>query len=79
MNTLKKMTVTTQWIVRDGELSELRRLYYQDGKEIENATVTIDATTFDSITDGTCQKMKDYFQDHSTFLAVTLMNIFLFI
>merc|ERR1711953_1224755 len=60
VNTLKPMTVTTRWIVENGELVEIGRIYYQEGKEIPQTMVEIDGSVFNTITDATCGKMRDY-------------------
>merc|ERR1719471_355073 len=60
VNTLKPMTVTTRWIVENGELKEIGRIYYQEGKEIPQTMVDIEGSVFNTITDATCLKMRDY-------------------
>jgi len=60
VNTLKPMTVTTRWIVENGELVEIGRIYYQEGKEIPQTMVEIEGSVFNTITDATCGKMRDY-------------------
>ncbi|KNE86508.1 hypothetical protein PSTG_20130, partial [Puccinia striiformis f. sp. tritici PST-78] len=49
VDTSKKMTVTTQFVTKDntdrGELSEIRRVYVQDGKVIQNEAVKIKGMT----------------------------------
>jgi len=68
VNTLKPVTVVTQFLTTDGtddgELSEMVRFYVQDGNVIESPSSTIlgpDDT--DSITDGFCQAQKRLFGD----------------
>lgn len=69
VNTLKPMTVTTRWKVQNGELAELERVYYQDGVEIPQAIVDIEGDVFSTITDATCQKMRNYWANkQATFL-----------
>merc|ERR1712142_609449 len=60
VNTLKPMTVTTRGIVENGELVEIGRIYYQEGKEIPQTMVEIEGSVFNTITDATCLKMRDY-------------------
>merc|ERR1739838_809237 len=60
VNTLKPMTVTTRWIVENGELVEIGRIYYQEGKEIPQTMADIEGSVFNTITDATCLKMRDY-------------------
>merc|ERR1711953_1055244 len=65
----KPMTVTTRWIVENGELVEIGRIYYQEGKEIPQTMVEIDGSVFNTITDATCGKMRDYWANkQATFL-----------
>jgi len=64
----KKMTVVTQFITDDGtdtgELVEIRRIYVQDGKVIENSiTNQPGMQAWDSINDGMCAEQKVVFQD----------------
>jgi cellulase len=58
VDTNRKFTVTTQFVTSngraDGELTEIRRLYVQDGVVIQNHAVTAGGATYDSITDGFC-------------------------
>merc|ERR1711902_403875 len=68
VNTLKPMTVVTQFLTTDGtdtgDLSEIRRFYVQDGEIIDSPSSTIlgpDDT--DSITDDFCDAKKDIFGD----------------
>lgn len=69
VNTLKPMTVTTRWKVANGELVELERVYYQDGVEIPQTMVDVEGTVFNTITDATCTKMRDYWANkQATFL-----------
>jgi len=65
----KKMTVVTQFITDDGtdsgELVEIRRLYVQDGKVIENSVTNQPGMEdWDSITDAMCAEQKVVFQDY---------------
>merc|ERR1712137_734937 len=68
VDTTKPMTVVTQFVTADGtdsgDLSEIRRFYVQDGKEIPNSRATIlgpDAGS--SITDDLCAAQKKEFGD----------------
>merc|ERR1712174_61614 len=68
VNTLKTMTVVTQFLTTDGtdsgDLSEIRRFYVQDGKVIHSPSSTIlGADDSDSITDAFCDAKKDLFGD----------------
>merc|ERR1719288_270110 len=68
VNTLKPMTVVTQFLTTDGtdsgDLSEIRRFYVQDGEIIYSPSSTIlGADDSDSITDGFCDAKKDLFGD----------------
>merc|ERR1711953_1016315 len=47
-------------IVENGELVEIGRIYYQEGKEIPQTMVEIEGSVFNTITDATCLKMRDY-------------------
>merc|ERR1712214_182017 len=72
VNTLKPMTVVTQFLTTDGtdtgDLSEIRRFYVQDGEVIHSPSSTIlgpDDT--DVITDDFCDAKKDLFGDEKHF------------
>ncbi|KAG8722496.1 Exoglucanase 1 [Ceratobasidium sp. 395] len=70
----QKMTVVTQFITADGtatgELSEIRRIYVQGGKVIQNSKIQIAGLDeFDSITPGFCAAQKTAFADNDTFTA----------
>jgi cellulose 1,4-beta-cellobiosidase len=70
----KKMTVVTQFITADGtasgELSEIRRIYVQDGKVIQNSRTQIAGMdSFDSITPGFCTAQKSAFSDTDLFTS----------
>jgi len=72
VNTLKPMTVVTQFLTTDGtdagDLSEIRRFYVQDGKIIHGPSSTIlGVDDTDSITDGFCDAKKDLFGDVKDF------------
>jgi len=68
VNTEKPMTVVTQFITSDGtdngDLVEIRRLYVQDGKIIDNSFTNLDGIdSVDSITDEFCGQTKVVFGD----------------
>nr|ADB85439.1 GH7 family protein [Limnoria quadripunctata] len=64
------ITVITQFITDDsGELSEIRRIYQQNGQTIQNAPVNFpgDVDEYDSITEDYCVDIKRYFGDTNDF------------
>ena len=71
VNTLKPMTLVTQFITDDGtdsgNLSEIKRFYVQDGKIIHSPSSTIlgpaGLTDTDTITDQFCEDKKVLFED----------------
>jgi len=67
VNTARPMTVVTQFITSDGtdngDLSEIRRLYYQDGRLITHANSSFPGVEGNSITDGFCNAQKAAFND----------------
>lgn len=72
VNTSSKFTVVTQFITADntnmGELSEIRRVYVQDGKVIQNSKINVPETnSYDSITDAFCNDQKTTFGDPNSF------------
>merc|ERR1719192_1814113 len=72
INTLKPMTVVTQFITSDGtdtgDLVEIRRFYKQDGKIIHSPPTTIlGDKAADSITDQFCEDKKKLFGDVNDF------------
>ncbi|KAJ1300497.1 hypothetical protein OPQ81_005310 [Rhizoctonia solani] len=72
IDTTKKITVVTQFLTNDntatGKLVEMRRLYVQDGKVIQNTKSTISGLTqYDSITDNFCAAQKTVFQDTNAY------------
>lgn len=72
VDTSSKFTVVTQFITNTGTatgtLSEIRRLYVQNGKVIQNSkTIIQGASKFDSITDDYCTAQKIAFQETNTF------------
>ena len=60
-------TVVTQFITSDGadngDLSEIRRLWFQNGKVINSNNVTVGGQQFNSITDNLCNAQKQAFRD----------------
>ncbi|CCO33072.1 glycosyl hydrolase family 7 protein [Rhizoctonia solani AG-1 IB] len=74
VDTKKKITVVTQFITADGTssgaLKEIRRLYVQDGKVIQNSKTNIPGmAAYDSITDQFCSAQKTAFNDNNDFAA----------
>ncbi|KAF2242592.1 glycoside hydrolase family 7 protein [Trematosphaeria pertusa] len=72
VDTTKKFTVVTQFVTDDGTdsgtLSEIRRLYVQDGTVIKNSVTKVDGITeTDSITDAFCNEQKTAFGDTNSF------------
>jgi cellulose 1,4-beta-cellobiosidase len=68
VNTSALITVITQFVTSDnttsGALREIRRIYVQNGKVIQNSKTHIPGTSeFDSITDKFCSAQKDAFGD----------------
>uniref|UniRef100_A0A7S4RQ07 cellulase n=1 Tax=Alexandrium monilatum TaxID=311494 RepID=A0A7S4RQ07_9DINO len=72
VDTTKKITVVTQWLTTDGtdggDLSEIRRIYVQDGKAIQNSMASVlPGSPGNSITDALCQAQKLEFGDPDDF------------
>lgn len=73
VDSTKKITVVTQFITSDGtddgELVEIRRLYVQDGKLIQNANSTAlhGEDNNNVMTDGFCDAQKSVFEDPNAF------------
>ncbi|TFK39660.1 cellobiohydrolase I-II [Crucibulum laeve] len=72
VDTSKKFTVVTQFLTSNnsttGTLSEIRRLYVQNGKVIQNSKVNIPGMTAgDSITSAFCSSQKTAFGDTDSF------------
>ena len=66
----KPVTVVTQFITdANGDLSEIRRKFIQNGKVIEHPHTAVDTMDkqFDSITDEMCDATKSAFQDNKDF------------
>ncbi|QRW14377.1 beta-1,4-D-glucan cellobiohydrolase [Ceratobasidium sp. AG-Ba] len=75
VDTSRKFTVVTQFITSDntatGALTEIRRLYVQDGRVIQNSKTNIAGmAAYDSITDKFCTDQKAAFSDANTFAAM---------
>ncbi|KDN35458.1 hypothetical protein RSAG8_11541, partial [Rhizoctonia solani AG-8 WAC10335] len=74
VDTTQKITVVTQCITADGTatgaLSEIRRLYVQDGKVIQNSKTDISGmSAYDSITESFCTAQKTAFSDTNIFAS----------
>lgn len=71
LDSSKPFTVVTQFITTDGtdegDLSEIRRIYVQDGKEIQDAASDIPGVTGNSVTDKFCKEQKAAFSDFDDF------------
>ena len=70
----KKLTVVTQFITDDGTaagtLTEIRRLYVQNGKVFQNSKTSVAGVDpYDSITDGYCTAQKTAFNNPNDFAA----------
>ncbi|KAL8276576.1 hypothetical protein RQP46_010999 [Phenoliferia psychrophenolica] len=74
VDTSKVMTVVTQFVTSDntstGTLSEIRRLYVQDGTVIGNSVTSNLPTEYDSITDDFCNAQKTTFGDTNQFETI---------
>lgn len=66
VDTTKPFTVVTQFLTSDntteGSLTEIRRLYVQNDTVIQNAQVTFDGSSLDSITTSYCKASSASFQ-----------------
>ena len=71
VDTKKKFTVVTQFITDDntanGKLVEIRRIYVQGGKVIQNTASKVDGVEGDSITDEFCDQAKTAFGDNNDY------------
>ncbi|KIM39199.1 glycoside hydrolase family 7 protein [Hebeloma cylindrosporum] len=72
VDTTKKITVVTQFLTSDntanGNLTEIRRIYVQDGKVIQNSKVNIPGmSAYDSITEDFCTSQKTAVGDPNSF------------
>jgi cellulose 1,4-beta-cellobiosidase len=73
VDTKSKVTVVTQFITADGTdsgaLSEIKRIYVQDGKVIANSASEIAGVEGSSITEEFCAAQKKAFKDEESFTA----------
>ncbi|KAG8720209.1 Exoglucanase 1 [Ceratobasidium sp. 395] len=74
VDTSKKFTVVTQFITSDGTasgaLTEIRRLYVQNGVVIQNSKTNVPGMSpYDSITDKFCADQKTAFNDQNVFAS----------
>merc|ERR1711994_235585 len=64
---MKTMTIVTQWLTTDGtdngDLSEIRRYYVQNGKVIPNSMSSITGIEGNSVTEKFCSQQKKIFGD----------------
>ena len=72
VDTTKKITVVTQFLTNNnqssGDLVEIRRLYVQNGRVIQNSKVNLPGMDdYDSITDQFCIDKKVLFKDQNSF------------
>jgi cellulose 1,4-beta-cellobiosidase len=68
VDTSKKFTVVTQFIGSGSSLSEIRRIYVQDGKVIQNSKTAVSGMdAYDSITADYCDAQKTAFGDKTSF------------
>jgi cellulose 1,4-beta-cellobiosidase len=71
VDTKSKMTVVTQFVTADGTdsgaLSEIKRLYVQNGKVIANAVSNVAGVSGNSITSDFCTAQKKAFGDQDIF------------
>jgi cellulose 1,4-beta-cellobiosidase len=72
VDTSKKFTVVTQFLTTTGTatgaLKEIRRLYVQNGRVIQNSKVNVPGmTAFDSVTTDFCKAAKTAFGDRDSF------------
>lgn len=74
VDTTKPFTVVTQWITADntttGPLTEIRRLYVQNGKVIQNSAANFPGLkAYTGISDAFCNDQKQLFGDKNAFEA----------
>ena len=71
IDTTKPFTVVTQFITADGtdngDISEIRRIWVQNGKVIQSRNVTMGGQSYNSISDGFCNAQKQAFGDPNDF------------
>ena len=67
INTMEPFTVVTQFVTNDGTdngvLSEIRRVWVQNGKVIQSSNVTVGGQQYNSVTDDFCNAQKQEFGD----------------
>lgn len=74
VDTSKPVTVVTQFITKDGtpntDLSEIRRIWVQNGRAIANSAVKVPGVrAYTAVTDQFCADVKDTFGDKNDFQA----------
>lgn len=78
VDTKSKMTVVTQFITNDntasGTLSEIKRIYVQDGKVIANSASDVSGVSGNSITSDFCTAQKKAFGDDDVFAQYNGMS-----
>jgi len=75
IDTTKKITVVTQFIGSGSTVSEMKRIYVQNGRVIQNSNVNIAGMdSVNSITDEFCDQAKQAFGDTPDFQAKGGMN-----
>lgn len=78
VDTSSKMTVVTQFITSDntatGTLSEIKRIYVQDGKVIANSASDVSGVSGNSITSDFCTAQKKAFGDEDVFAQYNGMS-----
>ena len=71
IDSTKRFTVVTQFITSDGtdngDLSEIRRLWVQNGKVIQTSRVEVGGKTFNSVSDDFCNAQKQEFGNQNDF------------
>ena len=71
IDTTRPFTVVTQFITEDGtdtgDLKEIKRLWVQDGKVIQNPSVQVNGDSYNSLTDEFCNAEKKTFGDINDF------------
>ena len=71
IDTTKPFTVVTQFITADGtdtgDMSEIRRMWVQNGKVIQSSNVTVGGKKFNSVTDDFCNAQKQAFGDSNDY------------
>ncbi|KAH7329339.1 glycoside hydrolase [Stachybotrys elegans] len=68
IDTTKPLTVVTQFLAGDdGNLSEIKRFYVQDGVVVANAESNVEGVTGNSVTQDYCDAQKAAFGDEASF------------